>query len=295
MEKKVPAVRKAGSLLKKFLEERQDIKETDFYDVGGGKREPSARVWRLWANLQKIQTEFLVDEGGNPCVGLNQEEAWARIRGWKERDGKIEQRVESSTTILFENELQDLILTAIDKGIYDPLLKKRVEVKYEIVDGKPVLTDKKQQLHILREFTRIKKFGDRIAVTKAESIVIKKLLGVEWREEEEIKHEEREVEIVNQTKIISSSETKIQAPTVEQAQPKIEEPPASSEASTPKQRQLIHSLYKKAGLSEQDYYLMLWHDFGKKSSTELTLEEAERLIKILETQIPPELPIDEMK
>jgi hypothetical protein len=76
---------------------------------------------------------------------------------------------------------------------------------------------------IIQQLSRIKRFGERTAVTKAEAIVEKKLLGVEYREPEEITHEQREAQAVAE----AAGET------VSDSQATAGQPPTPANASTP--------------------------------------------------------------
>lgn len=173
------------------LDEFRKLGSGDFFPTGGGKTAASARAWNVWAlGPEGVSSELVRDKDGKPCSGIDATHAWAVVRG--KREGLIR---EASVTIVFSLEWDALIWDLIDRRE-----KKNERCAYEMdaESGRPVLTEKKDQLHIIRQFNRIRRFAERIAVTKAEAIVQRKLLGADWREDEEKEHEEREVKAVDE-------------------------------------------------------------------------------------------------
>lgn len=179
----------------KALAVATEIKKEDFYRVGG-KEIPSAKVWNKWAQDAGIKTEYIRDAEGKPCAGADENKAWAFVRGT--RGGQTR---EACVTIVFKDELEKLVFDAIQDRT-DRYTGKvyRKGKPYEIIDNKPCLTQPADQIEVLREFNRIKAFGVRMATTKAEAILERKLLGADWREPEEINHETGEIEMVAQSK-----------------------------------------------------------------------------------------------
>lgn len=181
-----------------YLKKETEITEQDFYEVfdprAGKKKVPSARVYNNWAKEAGIKTRILE-------AGCDSEKAWAHVKGWiGDETNPILQR-EARVTILWKTELEDLVWNAIadKKNRSGEIIKKGK--RYTIgPDSYPILSSLVDQLAIIQQLSRIKRFGERTAVTKAEAIVEKKLLGVEYREPEEIKHEKREVQSVSDLK-----------------------------------------------------------------------------------------------
>lgn len=176
------------------LKKETQITERDFYEVydprQGKRKVPNARVYNIWAKEASIKTRIL-------NAGRDTEKAWAHVKGWiGKEDNPVAQR-EAKVTIFWKTELEDLVWNAITdrKDKYGKIVKKGKP--YTIgPEGYPILKHPEDQLAIIQQLSRIKRFGERIAVTKAEAIVERKLLGIEYREPEEIKHEKQEVQAV---------------------------------------------------------------------------------------------------
>jgi hypothetical protein len=185
----VPTLDPAEQLRKEI-----EISDRDFYavyDRRHGKRLiPSARVYNNWAKEAGIKTRIIE-------AGCDADKAWAHVKGWIGPEANPVLQREARVTIVWKTECEDLIWNAIA-----PKTDQRGQVvkagkPYTIgPDGYPVLTESSNQLAIIQQLSRLKRFGERTAVTKAEAIVEKKLLGVEYREPEEITHEQRETEAV---------------------------------------------------------------------------------------------------
>ena len=159
------------------LAEAREITEADFYSAGGKKEVPSAKVYQLWANESGIKAEIVES-------GENEDKAWATINGWiGSKENPIAQK-QAQVVINFKIELEALVLDAISGNH---------PAKHEMVDGKPVLSEKGEQLKVYKQWVRIKRFAVRTAITKAEAIAHRKLLGVEFRNQAEIDHEISEV------------------------------------------------------------------------------------------------------
>ncbi|MFC1745764.1 hypothetical protein ACFL35_17360 [Candidatus Riflebacteria bacterium] len=104
-----------------------------------------------------------------------------------------EQVKEAVVDMDFQTESIELILSKIAYGKVSYRLQ-------ELPSGQilPVLSNSKDQLTLLREMNRIRRFGLRTLISKAEAIVHKKLLGHNWQEPEEAAAEAHEVALVNQ-------------------------------------------------------------------------------------------------
>lgn len=177
-----------------LLKKETEITTSDFYavyDRRHGKRLiPSARVYNNWAKEAGIKTHIIAS-------GCDSEQAWAHVKGWIGPEANPLLQREAKVTIVWKVECEDLIWNAIaPKTDRDGQIVKAGKSYTIGPDGFPVLTDPADQLAIIQQLSRIKRFGERTAVTKAEAIVEKKLLGVEYREPEEITHEQREAQAV---------------------------------------------------------------------------------------------------
>lgn len=170
-----------------WLKQETEITDRDFYEVYDPrirrkKKVPSARVYNNWAKEAGIKTQIL-------DAGCDSEKAWAHVKGWIGEEANPLLQREARVTILWKIEFESLI--------FDAIADREKKKPYTVgPDGYPVLTNPPDQLALIRQLSRIKRFGERTAVTKAEAIVEKKLLGVEYREPEEIRHEKREVQAV---------------------------------------------------------------------------------------------------
>jgi hypothetical protein len=192
---------KTGTEVAKFDPVEQLKKETaitarDFYAVYdrrcGRKLIPSARVYNNWAKEAGIKTRIV-------AAGCDAEMAWAHVKGWIGPDANPVLQREAKVTIVWRTECEDLIWNAIaHKTDRDGQVVKAGKPYTVGPEGFPVLTEPADQLAIIQQLSRIKRFGERTAVTKAEAIVEKKLLGVEYREPDEITHEQREAEAVGE-------------------------------------------------------------------------------------------------
>ena len=188
-----------------LLKKETEITARDFYavyDRRHGKRLiPSARVYNNWAKEAGIKTRIV-------NAGCDAEQAWAHVKGWIGPEATPVLQREAKVTIVWKVECEDLGWNAIaPKTDRDGQVVKAGKPYTIGADGFPVLTEPADQLAIIQQLSRIKRFGERTAVTKAEAIVEKKLLGVEYREPEEITHEQREAQAVAEANGETAAET----------------------------------------------------------------------------------------
>ena len=177
------------------LKKETAITERDFYEVydsrHGRRKVPSARVYNIWAKEAGIKTRIV-------NAGNDVEKAWAHLKGWIGEEANPVLQREARVTIFWMTEFQDLVWNAIaERKDKSGRVVKKGKPYTVGPDGYPVLKEPADQLAVIQQLSRIKRFGERIAVTKAEAIVEKKLLGVEYRDPEEIKHEKQEVQAVS--------------------------------------------------------------------------------------------------
>ena len=159
--------------------------EDDFYLVTGRggkkKKEPSARILQSWANRSRISTEIRK-------VDINKDYAQAIVHGWVGPKAEPIMETEEVVTIYFEHYEQEWMVRELDK---------KTEFDYSV--GKIIFKDQKSAEILFKYINRKKMYGDREAVTKAQSRIYRKLLGAEWREDAEQEAEAEEVATVQET------------------------------------------------------------------------------------------------
>ena len=189
------------------------VGRNDFYKVGSKKvgnqwedvLAPSARVLQKWAN----------DNDGRPiCTKIveavtTKDGCHAKVRGWIGDESKPLVVHEEVVDMVWAHELEFLLTEAVAKGFkIDKWVNGKNVYKFEGVPpfnveyddatgvSRIVLTEPEHQLHVLAQWVRSKRFGLRACITKAESRTYRKLLGGEWRDEEEIQIEKSDVQQV---------------------------------------------------------------------------------------------------
>lgn len=165
--------------------------ETDFYNIydsrtRGYRREPSARVLRSWANRERINTKI---------VNIIHDPEFVQVtaKGWIGDESKPVRQTDAVVTINYRDYAIQQVFDTLRKS---EKVGKGVPEIIEGKDGMPEYKDPKMKLEWYSYINRKKIFGDREAYTKAESILFKKLLGLEWRDKEEIEAEAEDVKIV---------------------------------------------------------------------------------------------------
>ena len=180
-----------------------EITNRDFYKVGWDPVErkdikfPNARVWQKWANERQISTKVVrsvSDEKG--CA--------VTVRGWIGDEAKPQVVHEETVALVWVHELEKLLVDAVRNGITIEQYaggqgkKGHIMPAFDLTEvdasgvSRIVLRNPAHQLHVLAQWVRTKSFGDRVCLTKAASRCYRRLLGVEWREKEEIEHEAKE-------------------------------------------------------------------------------------------------------
>lgn len=235
-----------------FLDDFQkytSTSEDDFFMVlgrgGKKKREPNARILQSWANKQKISTKII-------SVIKNDEFAQAIVRGWiGPKENPIITAEEAVTISYIDYEREWLINNLTPKFGNAP--KAKYSAEYEkFVPANPEAT-----IEVLKYICRKKMFGDREAVTKAQSRIYRKLLGAEWRDKEEQEAEAEEVATVQE----SIKEQKAGIP------------------ATEKQCKAIYAISKGDG--SEDIVKGFLENHDAKKSEDLSIDEASELIDIL--------------
>jgi hypothetical protein len=187
------------------LAQSRAITDQDFYEIERYDRasngyikvkKPNARALQFEANnsgMGGIATEIVES-------GIDEVHAWARVKGWPVNTPTFVK--EDQVTIVWDLEVQQLLFDRIDKGCQlhkagcpllldannQPILGEKT--------GLPILKDSREQMAIIKQVLRTKRFGDRTCITKAEARLHEKFLNIEWRDSEEIEHEASEIAIV---------------------------------------------------------------------------------------------------
>nr|WP_302577883.1 hypothetical protein [Methanobrevibacter arboriphilus] len=199
---------------KKDVEDIVDTVQGGFYVVGKDKRVPDSKLVSCLANAKEISTlepiikktsEFCevtataVSPTGQQRTGsvkyLYADVIQERLLAMLESDKEAEKKFKSSKF----NENKEF------KPAYFNDLKNPMSVDFSTGEMTPNLTER-GQLKIVRDMINFKKTAERSAGTKAERVAFLKILNQEWREPEEIKHEEEEVVSVNNGKKVHYEE-----------------------------------------------------------------------------------------
>ncbi|MFC1744826.1 hypothetical protein ACFL35_12620, partial [Candidatus Riflebacteria bacterium] len=148
---------------------------------------PNAILLQRLGNSKKISTRVLrIERDEFGC------QVWV-TGSCKDEEGNEISR-EAVCDMDYSLEAMDIILSKLQWG--------RVKYKMERRNGLPCpqLVDRKDELALLREILRLKRFSIRSCTTRAENIVIKKLLGSDFYSDypEEKAIEAHEVDLVNQ-------------------------------------------------------------------------------------------------
>lgn len=165
------------------LDDLRKLTEADFYPVrsqdGKVKKEPSARALQKWANERGISTAILETE-------MDNEHVFVKVAGWLGNKDNPIQYKEAAVNINFRVKEAQWLFQQAAKG----------RIRIELKDGRPKPVDETSSYRFYQYAFNLRDFALRVAVTKAEAIVHKKLLSLDWREKEEKEFEEQEVEAV---------------------------------------------------------------------------------------------------
>ncbi len=188
------------------------VGKKDFYKVGraqgdGGQWEdvlaPNARVLQKWSNESDKPISTKIVHGLTSGEGCS-----VTVRGWIGDEATPIVVKEETVSMHWAHELEWLLAEAVKNGI---TLEKKVNGQWQKQQIQPafdlvgpdacgvhriVLRDPEHQLQVLAQWYRTRRFGERVCTTKAESRIHRKLLSGEWRDEEEIQHEEEEMRAV---------------------------------------------------------------------------------------------------
>jgi hypothetical protein len=214
-----PATPGQGDLEATIRAKMTAVGKKDFYKVGraqgdGGQWEdvlaPNARVLQKWSNESDKPISTKIVHGMTSDEGCS-----VTVRGWIGDEAKPLVVKEETVSMHWAHELEWLLAEAVKHGI---TLEKKVNGQWQKQQIQPafdlvgpdacgvhriVLRDPEHQLHVLAQWYRTRRFGERVCTTKAESRIHRKLLSGEWRDEEEIQHEEEEMRAVASAQGIS--------------------------------------------------------------------------------------------
>jgi hypothetical protein len=113
-------------------------------------------------------------------AGVNEEQAWAHVAGWIGPENHPRRWVEDWITIVFQFELDYLRVEAANKGRpseirWDPESTPRIR-----------LLEPQHEEDVLAKLAELKRVAPEAVVEKATSRVVKRFLGLEFRDPEEI-------------------------------------------------------------------------------------------------------------
>ncbi len=199
---------------KKDVEDIVDTVQGGFYVVGKDKRVPDSKLVSCLANAKEISTlEPIIKKTSEYCEVT----ATAVSPTGQQRTGSVK--------YLYADVIQERLLAMLEsdkeaekkfksskfnenkkfKPAYFNDLNNPMTVDFSTGEMTPNLTER-GQLKIVRDMINFKKTAERSAGTKAERVAFLKILNQEWREPEEIEHEESEVISVNNGKKIRYEE-----------------------------------------------------------------------------------------
>jgi tetrahydromethanopterin S-methyltransferase subunit G len=155
-------------------------KKGDFYEVQG-KEEPGAWLVQEWSNEAQLSSEII-------DWGQDEKHAYAHVRVYTPDGQHCDAVVNHDFAVARDVIILDLLRDAAKEG-------KKIIEKYDD-EGKPILIDSEKRRALAR-YVRFRNFAVRDAATKATRIAQLKLLNKEWRENEEIEAERKEIEAVS--------------------------------------------------------------------------------------------------
>lgn len=167
-----------------------EIQSSDFYSVydhriGDYRKVPNARVLQRWANDRRISSEI---------VEIEKEDGRAKaiIRGWiGKKDAPIVETADAVILHIRDYEREWLLNNSRPKS------NRSARAKYDTEKGCLVPATIEDAKELASYLLRRQIFLERDAITKARKRVQLQLLGVEWREEEEVEAEESDIEVNN--------------------------------------------------------------------------------------------------
>jgi len=169
----------------------KQITNKDFYTQGGIKKIPSAKVINYWAKAEGISTETLE-------MMKNDDFVIAKVRAWIGK--KLDPIMEETSSIIYnlKQEYERKLTEYIQKNIKDEKITNE-DFTFVELNGvyHPRLNEPAKHIEFWVEWQRFLTFSERDAESKARRRAQLALLGVEYRDEEEIKSEKAEMESVS--------------------------------------------------------------------------------------------------
>jgi len=248
------------------MESYKSITNKDFYNVGKGKKEPSAKVINQWAKEAHINTETI-------DLVKNDNEVKVKVRAWI---GHKDRPQAEETCVLIYNipqEMERMLTEHILKATYE---KTMTDKDFTFIPENGVLklrlTNPSKYIIFWKEWQRFLTFSERDLETKAKRRAQLSLMGLEFREEAEIESEIKEIEMVKEAKNgnNSNNSTCKENLQVQKAEPK-QEP-------TEKQKlnRQINKLMEDNNITKDYAKDLLYKTFGISS----TLEANESQLKV---------------
>lgn len=113
-------------------------------------------------------------------LGVSEKQVWGHVAGWIGPGDHPRRWVKDRISIVFQFELDYLRAEAAKKGCpyeitWDPESKPRLR-----------LLEPRDEEDVLAKLTELKRVASEAVVEEATSRVVKRLLGIEWRDPEEI-------------------------------------------------------------------------------------------------------------
>jgi hypothetical protein len=198
---------KVATIEDKVRAQMGTITDKDFYKVGwtretGDILAPSARVLQKWSNDRDLPVSTRIIRSETTDTGCS-----VTVRGWIGDEATPLVVKEETVSMHWAHELEWLLAEAVKHGI---TLEEKVGGQWQRQNVMPefdletdangihhiVLRNPRHQLHVLAQWYRARRFGERNCTTKCESRLHRKLLSGEWRDEEEIEHEKSEMRAV---------------------------------------------------------------------------------------------------
>lgn len=177
------------------------ITDKDFYNLPGGKKEPSARALQVFANQQKVSTKILSSYSDD-------KKASVRVLGWiggeveKVTDSEVvfskypTQIKEDTVEINYEVKARQWLIKNMKPGWGKSAKFTDNDIEYTD-EGTPTPKSQQAKVQMADYIYQLKDFAVRIATTKAEARINKKLLSLDFYETGEKQFEDEEVKSVN--------------------------------------------------------------------------------------------------
>jgi hypothetical protein len=186
-----------GKIKNKF---QDDVIKCGYYTVAGGKRVENASLINAMAVKSNIKTRVE--------TWKNSESAGCNATCWIGNESNPIALQTKSVIHYYKDKYEEKLLEYIKNNSrdytdkYGKLHKKTIDIEkditFELLNGVPFpkIISPSVHLNFLLEWNRFKCFSERDAETKAIARSQKALLGIEFRDEDEIESEEHEIEMV---------------------------------------------------------------------------------------------------